>query len=81
MIESYFDRIERAEAIRFAETHFRVGVHRFHDAAVVLPFGPEPVEDQFLVLTQAERDLLDRLQSAAHGRTTPGVEQAAGVRG
>ena len=67
MIEGHFHGIVGAEAVRSSGHHSNFVVETLDGAAGDLPFGPEPIQQQFLVSAQHAGDFLHRLQTAAQG--------------
>ena len=81
MVQRQFDRLVFAKAVRLSHGQFRFVVKTLDDAAGNRAFGPEPVEQEFPVRTQAAGDLLQRLQPGTHDPRAPLVEEAAGPSG
>ena len=77
MKEGEFEDAVGAEAVRFSRSDFGLVVQALDHAAGKLFFGLEVVEQKFAVSAQSASDLLHRLDAAAHGLSTPEVQEQA----
>ncbi len=76
VIEGHFHRFEGAKAVGSSGYHTDFVIEPFDRAARKLPFGAEPVEQQFLMIAQHASNFLHRFESAAQGAVAPGIEKA-----
>jgi len=76
VIEGHFHRFEGAEAEGSSGNHTDFVVEAFDRAAGKFPFGPEPVEQPFLMIAQHTGNLLHGFEAAAQGAFAPGIQKA-----
>src|SRR5688500_1577829 len=78
VIQGYFHGFEGPKAIRSSGHHSNFVVQTLDGAGRNLAFGPEPVQEQFLMASQHLGYLLHRFKATAHSPHTPDVQKRHG---
>src|SRR5438552_3899010 len=76
--QGYFHGIIGSKAVRTSGHYSDLIIKALDSAGRNLAFGPEPVQQQFLMSPQHAGDPLHRLNAAAQGAAAPDIEKSAG---
>src|SRR5262245_14445117 len=70
--------MEGAKAVGPSGHHSNLVVEAFDSPAGDLAFGPEPIKEQFPVITQSPSNPLHGFEAAAHDQGAPAIQKGPG---